>query len=216
MSSVTNPSGGTDIKPQTTSVQERDFTTGELTTSTKFEPQNVSNEVPQTEPHSSSTQSESSIQKPKEKSEAESTSESLQSETSSIVPPQTESQPTKTQPKASTHEESQETQQTTSSWGWGWSGLSNVWSTSVSAVTESAQLLSKGLGTVVSGVEETLGVSSPSSGVESVPSSQEMSRTGEEESGKDEQKDEKGSVIIVNRADIIITFLHEYIMYTKT
>lgn len=214
---MTNPSGGTDIKPQpqTASVQERDFTTGELTTSTKFEPQNVTNEVPQTEPHSSNTQSESSIQKPQEKDQSESTSESSQSEISSIVPLQTESQPTETQPKAPA-EQYKETQQAASGWGWGWSGLSNVWSSSVSAVTESAQLLSKGLGTVVSGVEETLGVSPSSSGVEGVPSSQEMTRTGEEGSGKDDQKEEKGNVIIVDKVNIIITFLHEYIMFTKS
>lgn len=195
ISSVTNPSGGTDVKPQpqTASVQERDFTTGELTTSTKFEPENVSNDIPQTEPHSSSTQFESSIQKPQEKDQAESASESSQSETSSIVPTRTESQPTETQPKAST-EKHKETQQATSGWGWGWSGLSNVWSSSVSAVTESAQLLSKGLGTVVSGVEETLGVSPSPSGIEGVPSSQEMIRSEEEESGKDEQKEEKGNL----------------------
>ena len=214
ISSVTSPSSGTDIEPQpqTALVQERDFTTGELTTSTTFEPQNVSNDVPETEPHSSGTQYESSTQKPQEKDQAESTSESSRSETSSIVPPQTESQPNETQPKAST-EKHKETQQAASGWGWGWSGLSNVWSSSVSAVTESAQLLSKGLGTVVSGVEETLGVSPSPSGVEDVPSSQEMTRTGEEDSGKDEQKEKKGNVIIVDRVGIIIiTFLHECLL----
>lgn len=54
-----------------------------------------------------------------------------------------------------------ETQPKGSGWGWGWSDLSSVWSSSVSAVTGSAQAISKGLGSVVAGVEETLGVPAP-------------------------------------------------------
>ena len=65
----------------------------------------------------------------------------------------------------------------------------------------------------MSGVEETLGVSPSPSGVEDVPSSQEMTRTGEEDSGKDEQKEKKGIVIIVDRVGIIIiTFLLECLL----
>ena len=65
-----------------------------------------------------------------------------------------------------------------SSWGWGWS---SVWSSSVSVVTESAQAIGKGLGSVVSSVEETLGVPSP----------QQMRRDTEETSN-----DEQGMVVL--------------------
>ena len=48
-------------------------------------------------------------------------------------------------------------------WGWGagWGGLGNLLSSSVTTVSGSAQAIGRGIGSVVSTVEETLGVPSP-------------------------------------------------------
>ena len=48
-----------------------------------------------------------------------------------------------------------------SGWGWGWGGISNLLTTSVSAVSDSAQSITKGIGSLVTNVEDVLGVPQP-------------------------------------------------------
>ena len=82
--------------------------------------------------------------------------------------------------------------QTGSGWGWGgWGGIGNLLSTSVAAVSDSAQAIGKGIGSVVTNVESTLGVPQP----------QEMIRDEqkvEEDFEKKEEKDDQHGQLVEN------------------
>ena len=70
-----------------------------------------------------------------------------------------------------------------SSWGWGWGSIGSMLTSSVSAVSDSAQSLGKGIGSIVTNVEGALGVPQP----------EEMIREPSKEEEKEEQQESKDS-----------------------
>ncbi len=76
-------------------------------------------------------------------------------------------------------------EQTQSGWGWGWGSIGSILTSSVSAVSDSAQSISKGIGSMVMNVEGVLGVPQPD----------EMIREPDKELPKDDDNSTNGNII---------------------
>ena len=117
--------------------------------------------------------------------------------TSQSVPPQSKDTPkldlqgtehrdeSTNQPDSKQHEAPPQ-----SSWGWGWGSIGSLLTSSVSAVSDSAQSLTKGIGSIVTNVEDALGIPQPEEMTREPPAIPEKEGLQEEEEEEVEKKDE--------------------------
>ena len=84
-------------------------------------------------------------------------------------------------------DQQEQTQPVQSGWGWGWGSIGSILTSSVTAVSDSAQSISKGIGSMVVNVEGALGVPQP---VEMVREVRELSQEEEQERTKNAAMDD--------------------------